>query len=161
MSKYRRSLHLKYFHSENPPTDTTCVACNKRFTTKTGLRHHIAMVHMNQRQYQCHSCEKRFYSKKDCDNHERQKHSDDKDKFSCERCGAVFGYKSSLNRHMESCMIEDAVYQCPECLKWFRSKGSLYSHTRGKHSNLSFVCVKCGKTYERQYSYQRHMKTCE
>ena len=155
--RYRCTYHMKNMHSKDQPTDTVCHICDKRFSCKTSVRTHIAIVHMQMHRFQCDTCAKLFGRKKDLIDHERQHHSV-KNQLKCKKCGASFGYTSSFNRHQLSCGKTEKDHKCSVCNKYFLSSNALYGHKKAKHSNQLHVCEICGRSFERRSSYVRHVK---
>ena len=148
---------MKNMHSDNQPTNTVCRICDKRFSTTSSMKAHVAAIHYMVHNFQCDTCEKTFSSKKDLQNHERQFHSVH-DQLKCNKCGASFGYSSSFNRHTQSCGKTLRDFKCSICDKQFLSAGALYGHKRTKHSNQSYCCEMCGRHFERKSNYARHVR---
>ena len=150
-TKCRCSFHIRNFHLVTLPEETNWSFGKKRFSTKANFISHISSVHMAERKYTCSLCDKRLPNKKDTKNHKRQ--HDDVPKLAC---GRLFGYKSSLIRHKESCGV--TKNKCSVCDKQFVSRNALYGHRKAKHSNIIHICEKCGKSFKRKHSRIRHLK---
>ena len=154
---YWKKLHMKVIH-ELKDAGTTCKECKKTFSSRSNLKAHISLKHLNIKGHKCDVCTMSFLSKKDLINHVRQHHSEESDKLKCQECEKTFGHKSSYERHVKTCRRK-GNHPCPDCSKSFGSKDSLYNHKRAKHSSLLHICEKCGKGFDRMFSATRHVKT--
>lgn len=56
--------------------------------------------------------------------------------FSCSVCGKVFGYKTSLHRHIKFECGKEPQFPCPHCDHRSKHKGDLKKHIAGRHSEL-------------------------
>lgn len=164
-TKHRCKFHVKNYHTDldTLKQKTMCLQCNRRFSCIASLKRHKTIVHMNDTKQACASCPKRFFTKYDLMSHVRQQHSNDK--LVCEKCGAKFGYRSCLVRHLGTCGGNSGKqrsarkeFACPFCTKTFKSSAVLYSHKQAKHSNIVHICELCGMVFERRSSHARHVK---
>ncbi|XP_066918992.1 uncharacterized protein [Clytia hemisphaerica] len=100
-----------------------CKECNKSFTHRTQLNHHMA-VHSS-RPYTCKECGKKFAHKTHLRRHEVV-HSGLRP-HKCRVCNQSFSRKSSLSRHYFIHTTEKP-FVCPICEKGFNRKGRLKNH---------------------------------
>ena len=63
-TRYRCTYHLRNYHSEAQPSEAVRNFCDKRVSTKSNLRAHIALIHIAERKLECDVCRKPFSSKK-------------------------------------------------------------------------------------------------
>ncbi|XP_050535143.1 zinc finger protein 761-like, partial [Daktulosphaira vitifoliae] len=85
-------------------------------------------------------------------------------------CGRYYSRKNSMTRHMKFECGVPKQFCCPYCKKMFHRKSILKIHVMAVHKmqfdeiltiscKMSFHCLRnCGKSYNRKYSMQRHMK---
>lgn len=80
-------------------------------------------------------------------------------KFSCERCGAGFGMKSNLKRHVMTVHEDRRGYQCKICGAAFGLKQNLVTHIRVKHERRRpFQCNICGISFGYKQVLQNHRR---
>ncbi|XP_070546691.1 zinc finger protein 836-like [Ptychodera flava] len=102
--------------------------------------------------YQCRFCEIDFELFKELQQHVRSEHPGQKP-YACDVCGASLTDMSNVKRHKEV-VHQPAKYQCDECDKVFKNKGTLKDHKMWKHQCLwKFQCDICGK---RDYNGDNH-----
>lgn len=101
--------------------------CEKSFPCQAKLQDHIN-VHLGIRPFGCEICQKSFYSKKYLRAHE-EIHQGRETK--CDRCSTTFTRRHNLLRHLKYCSVR---YECPDCMKVYKKKGSFETHLRSKHS---------------------------
>lgn len=80
-------------------------------------------------------------------------------KFSCQYCGKVFAYQSSLYVHVR---LHTGVrpFVCEYCQKSFTSQGNLIVHLRSHTGERPFVC-NCGKAYAQKVGLKIHQEQCQ
>ena len=76
-------------------------------------------------------------------------------KFTCQICDKVFGYKDSLNRHMIEHHGNVKKHKCEEYPAVYTRKEDLeHHHITGKHY-LSFFCKYCQKSLTFRYAAKK------
>lgn len=78
-------------------------------------------------------------------------------KFSCEKCGKSFGYKTSLLQHIKLHEGEKA-FACPHCSKRFTQKGNLEEHIRTHTGEKPFACSLCDRRFTTYSQHKMHEK---
>lgn len=134
--------------------------CERSFPCQAKLQDHMN-VHLGIRPFGCEICQKSFYSKKYLRAHE-EIHQDRETK--CDECGATFTRRHNLLRHLRYCSIR---YECPDCSKVYRKKGSFETHLRSKHETVRVSqrrsrkivqCDLCKAEFRGKGSLQAHRK---
>lgn len=100
--------------------------CEKSFSCQAKLQDHIN-VHLGIKPFGCEICQKSFYSKKYLRAHEEIHQGRE---VKCNECNTTFTRRHNFLRHLKYCSIR---YECPDCLKTYRKKGSFETHLRNKH----------------------------
>ena len=143
-------IHMDFVHDLNEAefqTSFSCKVCNRKFTDKCKLMHHMKNMHEEDVQ----TC--RFYVKGLCNFPENKcwyKHKNDSEnvvKFNCGHCGKCFSDKNSFMNHRKTQHIESVqicrFYNYDKCrfekTCWFRhdSNRSVYSNNSSKTSDIS------------------------
>ncbi|XP_060565298.1 zinc finger protein 239-like [Ruditapes philippinarum] len=167
--KYNAKMHELYGHS----TGFQCEQCDKTFSSLSGLRNHIKIVHKKLSLYECEHCDMKFFYRSHYFGH-LNKHLNVKP-FSCETCHKAFRYKITCQLHEKICFRDkyDAIHNLNGCLKdeekskllcdkcgiEMSSKSSLKTHHYYAHgSDITTICSLCGKSFKGQYSLQRHIR---
>lgn len=80
-------------------------------------------------------------------------------KFQCEQCGAIFGMKSNLKRHVLTVHEDRRGHQCQICGAAFGLKQNLATHVRVKHEKMRpFQCDACGANFGYKQVLQNHRR---
>ena len=165
----------KYYH---------CSLCSKKFLTyrKKNI-HELSCGQQNTQHNQftkdveidsalleiftCKECNLSF-NRQQYFSHIRKHHTSKAQKtgaYKCLRCSKSFSRKFNLDRHLESCKVDNSEvsYKCLRCDKTFSRRYNLDRHMEScKHDNseVPYKCVRCDKTFSRRYNLDRHMESC-
>ena len=83
-----------------------CSFCKENYTTKSGLKDHVARIHEKKR-FPCELCDKTLCSGSALALHRRTEHSEEK--FQCGKCGKSFSTPQIVKKHeMEKCPMKFA-----------------------------------------------------
>ncbi|XP_023316595.1 zinc finger protein 717-like isoform X2 [Trichogramma pretiosum] len=74
----------------------------------------------------------------------------------CDLCRKSFGYKSHLQRHIDS-VHRKIRHECDICQKTFSSKSSLRNHIDSVHNGVRHACDICGNVYKRSGDLKTHV----
>ena len=111
--------HIKDKHTPNYKTNKIwkCAQCEKEFKNHGGYRTHMRKEHEGERnRFQCETCGKGFLMRGDLQEHIRIVHENERPyKCSYPGCDKDFGYKSSLDVHVERNHAVVKKYICEQC----------------------------------------------
>lgn len=161
--KHDAKMHEMYGHS----SVLQCIECDKTFSSVSGLRNHIKIIHKKSALYDCPHCDMKFYYKSHYYGH-LNKHLDVKP-FSCQKCDKPFRYKVACRLHEKTCFSESyykthhadgsvkvsakSKILCDICGMELKSKSSLKMHRYYTHSDdANTVCSLCGKSFKGKHS---------
>ncbi|XP_055685112.1 zinc finger protein 195-like [Lutzomyia longipalpis] len=132
--------------SENEP-GFKCLICKKIYTQKSGVRQHIARVHLKIQPYMCKVCGKMETHLSKLRDHEL---SHEKiARFSCEFCGKKLTKMMALKRHKETIHFEEMrldekPFICIYCGEDLKQNTLYYEHLRHSHSDVRhYKCRYC------------------
>ena len=120
--------------------------------------------------FECHECDKRFSSKQYLRHHLATVHGiGEVPKFACDLCPRVYGQKSHLGRHMKRAHASErpwpppgeTIFECEVCDERFASKRLLRYHRSEEHgigTAHRFRCDVCSRVYSQKSHLNRHMK---
>ena len=130
-----------------------CRVCEKKFTTRAGLKRHV------QRQpHKCNHCNMEFCKKGKLNVHLKSMHTGSKP-FMCVCCCKQFSRKSDWKRHMYI-HVGSKPFQCNSCTMSFLVKDALTKHTDRVHSTTKpYKCTYCGKSFSRTDDFGRHVRS--
>uniref|UniRef100_A0A8D8X337 Zinc finger protein 143 n=1 Tax=Cacopsylla melanoneura TaxID=428564 RepID=A0A8D8X337_9HEMI len=132
-----------------------CRYCDKAFKTSGDLSKHSAS-HNGDRPYKCNytSCGRHFRTQTQRQIHERC-HQDSKP-YSCNVCARTFISNTHKNNHMRIHYgLKPYVCHVEGCKRKFVDLSSLKKHTK-IHTQQTFHCNLCNKTYKHQQSIITH-----
>lgn len=78
--------------------------------------------------------------------------------YSCEICGRIFSYSSSLQKH-RLVHTGEKPYTCSICGQSFRQNMHLKRHAKVHTGEKPFTCPLCNKKYTRKDKLQEHIKS--
>lgn len=172
---------MEYHENRHNNIQYKCDECDRTFLSRVSLQKH-SKVHTNDFRYICDHCDRKFYAKSDLILH-MYSHKTTPLPFQCDECDKSFSAKFKLNQHMMTHQgrqttirrIVQSFYSdknsfsfvvagvkshaCQFCGKKFTRNSSLTIHLL-THSSMDtkYECNLCSKTFDRQRSYDRHMK---
>uniref|UniRef100_A0A182SRS7 C2H2-type domain-containing protein n=1 Tax=Anopheles maculatus TaxID=74869 RepID=A0A182SRS7_9DIPT len=103
-----------------------CEQCNKQFVSKAGRKHHIKVLHTDERLFRCEKCGKRFTGLMQLQRH-ISRHVTNNKPYECDHCPKTFNYRADLRRHQYR-HSGDAPHQCSICEKSFVRRDHMRSH---------------------------------
>ena len=129
-SIYKLREHRNAKHSEGT-SNVICDYCHKCFTSETGLKTHIRLVH-----------------------YEREAES-----FKCYECSKTFDAKTKLIRHIETHHVESPT-QCMVCLRTFLNDIKLKNHMliHKKPTSVPIECNICCKSMDNEKLLRVHVR---
>nr|XP_023012374.1 zinc finger protein OZF-like [Leptinotarsa decemlineata] len=130
-----------------------CGLCSKTFSATKSLKCHVAVVHNNERPFQCQICLKSFGRKSFLKEHEN--YHTGENVFKCKICSKTFAKKSVLKVHLEGHVKR---FQCKYCLETFTRKTQLVKHERS-HNDKPFQCEICSKDFALKIYLIEHTRT--
>ena len=123
-----------------------CPICEKWFSKKSNANHHQKTVHANTL-IQCKLCIKRFKTRYNLKRHIKVIHSksyEDKEildeikrmdfKHKCSVCDKKFPTRMQLLQHIQG-KHTAKTFQCPQCIRRFVWRSSLWNHLKFTHKN--------------------------
>ena len=158
--KQELKTHLKDVHAitVKPHQCPVCLDNVRHNTTKDGLRNHMYKEHRTV-QFKCDICESILTSKTGLEKHKMQLHSDEKIKYTCDKCSKDYYNKNSYESHVAKHNGEPA-FACDKCSKKFYT--SYYLKTHGydhKNENKKLYCTQCDYSTTYRYTLKRHTRT--
>lgn len=109
---------------------------------------------------ECAECGRTYKSVGALKTHHKLKHQvmteEDVKARTCEFCGKVLSSKTNLPSHRRIHLGEGAKFKCPDCTYSTVQKTALIKHQMAKHSNLTFSCQFCSKSFKWEIDLQRH-----
>ena len=116
-----------------------CDICQKKFATRTALKNHYRLVHVNKlenlKKYICHICDKHFYYKYLLVSHIKILHQETKT-VDCNICFRVFSSRQNLFIHMKDVHKDKNDIFCDVCGKMFNRLLALNSHVMLEHKKV-------------------------
>ena len=117
-------------------------------------------IHMKDKhpgfKYECSHCEEKYSSYNACYKHIVRTHF--KNRHLCSVCSKTFPYPSELRFHMRN-HTKKGLLPCTfkGCKKLFTSNKAMFQHLQS-HSDQTWECEKCQKTFNTYSNYRQHMK---
>ncbi|GFO49244.1 Zinc finger protein 91 [Plakobranchus ocellatus] len=174
--KSRLNDHIK-IHSKN----FLCSECGKAFTTEHMLKTHKLVYHSNANPFYCKECNK-YFSSKSCLQHHMKRHSGDlrfecalcgkkfissnsleshmvmhsvQTRYKCDICGYQCRHRTGLDRHRKI-HSQDKEFNCPTCGKSFTQSFRMKIHLRRHSGEKKFMCELCGKNFSTRNYLKSH-----
>jgi len=152
--RYGTSFALKRHITTHEEQSYVCKICGKNFKSESGVRYH-EKCHSGKGK-ECPVCKRKFYTKASYSGHLSQ-HTHEKP-YKCGVCGAAFGYENNLVYHMKHTCKGEIAHPCKICGKSFTTKRNLKDHEKGKHTERTYTCHLCNKTYKWRGPLSYHLK---
>ena len=130
----------------------SCVQCDKRFSSPSGLRHHM---NIHSKKHECTECDRCFKNRSDLPRHMRS-HSGEKP-FECTVCNKRFTRSYSLDNHSRIHSGEKP-YKCHMCDKAFSQSGHLDTHMRVHTGDKPYKCSLCNESFSQSSHLQTHKR---
>jgi len=139
---------------DNFQTDFTCSYCNKVFSSKSRLSHHVSNMHVVG-EYLCPTCGEKFTLKQQLKNHNEKMHSK-KAEGVCQFCSKTYKHLSSHIKDVH--MKEECI--CPHCAKTFSNRKHLNGHLASVHSGegQTRICPICSKQCKNPQYLRQHVR---
>ena len=102
----------------------------------------------------CDRCGAAYEDKASLETHVRLRHQGE---FVCETCGRACSDRNNLRKHQLLHSKETRRFSCDHCGRTFPFEKDLVNHFC-VHREASEVCPDCGKTFKRRYDLISHMK---
>ena len=154
-----RNIHVRRVHGCERYV-CQCQVCDKLFTQKSSLNHHIKSVHQGEKPCPCPcaECGKYFSTRRILNRHIKSVHQGEKPHV-CPVCEKGFSQTGTLHGHIRAVHRGEKPYTCTGCCKDFSEKGNLMLHIRTVHNGEKpHACPDCGKAFAHKQGVQRHMK---
>ena len=183
--RHQKSCHMEsetiVLHSTataQVPSSHECVICDKKFTEKWHLRHHLKVNHQvvlrsrnniflqnvqrklkKKKTWTCLACQKTFNRGYNIARHYKEVHkvlhmAGELVLCNCDICEQKFSSNKELVAHRKLEHPQQA-YGCYICDKTFSNTGTLYMHKYFEHTSKEFSCS-CGKKFKRKASLKTH-----
>ena len=146
-----------------------CTICKKKYGKETSLKRHIEEIHEGKLpkpsekfiNLTCEYCWIDFPSYNEKLKHNEEKHlsKDGKKMKCCLYCDHKTQKWGNLQRHIDAKHPEhgEKKHACDKCLERFIFNNSLSFHKFKAHSESSFGCEICGRSYKQSYDLKEHM----
>ena len=140
-----RSVHLKSLSAK-------CIQCNKTFSTKGNLTHHIKKVH-EKKTSECDVCGKSVLH---INLHKKVNHSKDDQSIKCHQCEKTLKNVQHFKRHIKQVHFQVKPFKCEVCKKDWTTPQKLRRHFDMVHLNKKNHCKICDTSFK--YDLKRHMR---
>ena len=143
------------YHSENS-VDFSCEICDYKRKKPMLLQKNMKNRHTDERRgaYACHMCDYQCSGKKILDQHKLSRHSEEKP-YQCHQCDKKFKLKGTLTVHLQT-HSNERRFQCKKCEKNFKSRCVLCEHEKNGPQNL--CCELCFYRTNLKTNLLRHKK---
>ncbi|KPI99629.1 Zinc finger protein 555 [Papilio xuthus] len=109
----------------------------KKFVSKTRLRDHIDWEHLHNIKFRCHLCNKAYKCHTSLYVHLQNVHRDKEARHNlCHVCGKSYQNAAKLKYHIVAMHTSETPYRCERCGAAFGWYSSLYRHVREVHYKM-------------------------
>lgn len=129
-----------------------CPMCDKVFTWKASLWHHVKKNHEQTYKFCCELCGKKFLNKSTLAVHNESHNPHRK----CEECGKMCKSKQNYEHHMKA-HAKDFNFIC-FCGKGFLTEQKFCVHVRIHTGEKPFQCSDCDKRFSRKDKLNEHYR---
>lgn len=142
-----------------------CQFCHQLFTHKFNINDHIR-THgaQSEQSIRCSidGCSSTFQTERNLKDHIRRMHTENR-KHECQQCGKVLASAKTLKSHIKNRHTNNpTIYRCtfPDCNMRYKNQCDLKRHERVHTGNLIGPCRFCGKKFNSEGNFKRHVKNC-
>ena len=133
-------------HACAEPGPFQCDECEKNYTTKSALQHHIQSLHRGLR-FPCSVCTDVLSTKYALERHVHNMHGSDR-KFKCDMCGCAFEDEEYLIRHEKLHTEQEKTAPCAQCGIVLANPRALQIHVKRVHERtIKHTGEDCGETF--------------
>ncbi|CAD6197886.1 unnamed protein product [Caenorhabditis auriculariae] len=132
-----------------------CRFCPVKCEDQNQLNIHYLHLHQDRPRYECEECHAIFAVKRELATHMRIHSGEQPHK--CTQCGKEFGTRQLLKKHW-MWHTGERSHVCPHCGKAFFQKGHLTQHLMIHSGGRPHRCQQCQKTFIFKFDLNRHMK---
>ena len=141
-----------------------CRACDKEFSTSSGLKDHIVKIHKGRKIFQCPICSDKFIDEEKMNEHIVNIHNGRKI-FQCPICSDKFIDEEKMNDHVVKIHKGRKIFQCPICPDKFIDEEKMNEHISTVHEgkkklNVANECYELEKE-ENSGKYVNNFQTCQ
>lgn len=139
-----------------------CKLCNETFAMHCEYKHHIQVMHQDDRTSTCLICDKSFPMQAGLLRHMRTVHMDNGGGggMECDICHAIIrGGKGNLNQHRQTRHSDRRPFECSVCKKTFKFACYVRLHMRFHEKQKHHQCSLCGKTFYTVAVLNEHIKS--
>jgi len=144
---------MKDTHPPDSRLTFPCLQCDKIFTWKRSLNHHIKTHHEDSFRFCCDVCGMKFIDKSYFEVHSETHNPHRK----CEKCGQLCKSKLELKLHTKSHLGEFS-YKCDVCGKGFHTEPKYLLHYRTHTGEKPFQCTECERRFSRKDKLNEHFR---
>ncbi|KAK3103011.1 hypothetical protein FSP39_015757 [Pinctada imbricata] len=163
-SKLKKTLLPKITES----WEFQCRICFHVFSSKHALKCHNK-IHLpgyqkpkekcekKGQKFECSECDREFSSEGRLKRHIKLKPHEP---VKCDSCDIIFPNREKYKIHVNNCHLEkDVTYQCEDCGKVFKKKGTLRKHQNFIHKNIhAYTCTICNLQFKYCKSFKAHTR---
>ncbi|XP_064641457.1 zinc finger protein SNAI2-like [Lineus longissimus] len=138
---------------QNEPPRYQCEACNKSYSTFSGLSKHkqFHCLSQSKRQFNCKYCDKQYSSLGALKMHIRTHTLPCK----CKLCGKAFSRPWLLQGHIRT-HTGEKPFKCTHCGRAFADRSNLRAHLQTHSDVKKYSCKSCSKTFSRMSLLLKH-----
>jgi len=134
-----------------------CDECQKEFSEKRGLRHHIKVDHLNiKKKCDIEGCGFETTNVQSLNAHKVRKHAPEK-LLKCKFCKYETPRMGDLKRHLKASHLKLKEYRCPHCDFLGSRKDNIKTHMKKQH----IICEGCKYISHSKSDFKRHIEDCD